>query len=308
MESNVEDRKEWLKWRQTGIGSSDAPIIMGETKWRTPVELYMEKIADEPKEDDSNKWIKEKGNQVEARLRSLFEAVKCETFEPCRIMLAGTPLLASLDGRSVDKRRIVEFKLVGNGGKAAAKNPDLKKWDMAKAGKVPDDYYHQVQHQLLVSNADVLFYCCYLYDAEDKGFKNPMTLDRMCIVEVKADLAWQKDYIQKAAAFWDCVEKKITPGLSKDDFKELKSATKLVTKFLQLKKKYEVIDSQIEELKTEILTLAKADGHPNLICKGVKIQNIQKQGSVDYSKVPQLAGVNLDDYRKSGSNYWQIKT
>ncbi len=39
---------EWLKWRDNGIGASDAPTIMGETRWKPPDSLLREKVYGAP--------------------------------------------------------------------------------------------------------------------------------------------------------------------------------------------------------------------------------------------------------------------
>ncbi len=44
-------RQQWLEYRRSGIGSSDAAIIMGASKWKSPLALYLEKRG-EIKEPD----------------------------------------------------------------------------------------------------------------------------------------------------------------------------------------------------------------------------------------------------------------
>lgn len=39
-----ESRKAWLDARMKGIGGSDAPVIMGAVKWKSPVQLWTEKV------------------------------------------------------------------------------------------------------------------------------------------------------------------------------------------------------------------------------------------------------------------------
>ena len=44
-------KEEWLKWRNKGIGGSDASVICGVNKYKSAVELWMEKTGQlEPKE------------------------------------------------------------------------------------------------------------------------------------------------------------------------------------------------------------------------------------------------------------------
>jgi putative phage-type endonuclease len=48
--SSYSDKEEWLKERQTGIGGSDAGVILGVNPFKTKVELWEEKRADAPVE------------------------------------------------------------------------------------------------------------------------------------------------------------------------------------------------------------------------------------------------------------------
>lgn len=49
--TEVMNRNEWLTWRNKGIGGSDASVICGINKYKSPVELWMEKTGQiEPKE------------------------------------------------------------------------------------------------------------------------------------------------------------------------------------------------------------------------------------------------------------------
>jgi putative phage-type endonuclease len=47
-------RDDWLKWRRQGIGSSDIPPLLGLSKYRTPLQVYMEKRGELP--DDEETW------------------------------------------------------------------------------------------------------------------------------------------------------------------------------------------------------------------------------------------------------------
>lgn len=47
------ERLEWLKNRQTGIGGSDVAAILGLSKWKTPLDVYNDKIAENPVEESN---------------------------------------------------------------------------------------------------------------------------------------------------------------------------------------------------------------------------------------------------------------
>lgn len=52
-------RDAWLAERRTGIGSSDAPVVLGLSKWKSPLRLYYEKLGeatDSPEESEAAEW------------------------------------------------------------------------------------------------------------------------------------------------------------------------------------------------------------------------------------------------------------
>lgn len=40
--------EQWLEYRKTGIGGSDASVVCGINKYRSPVELWLEKTGQLP--------------------------------------------------------------------------------------------------------------------------------------------------------------------------------------------------------------------------------------------------------------------
>ena len=44
MKELVQQSEEWLEFRRSRIGASDAPIIMGVSPWKTHYKLWVEKI------------------------------------------------------------------------------------------------------------------------------------------------------------------------------------------------------------------------------------------------------------------------
>ncbi len=49
------DKEEWLKWRNKGIGGSDAAAIAGLNPWKSPIAVYLEKIGQAPKQEDNER-------------------------------------------------------------------------------------------------------------------------------------------------------------------------------------------------------------------------------------------------------------
>jgi len=58
------NREEWLKARRSGIGASDAAAILGHSRWRSPLDLFCDKIGLAKPETETPEWI-EWGNILE---------------------------------------------------------------------------------------------------------------------------------------------------------------------------------------------------------------------------------------------------
>ena len=46
-------REEWLAWRRTGIGGSDAAAVIGLNPFRSRIEVYADKMGMMPEKEDT---------------------------------------------------------------------------------------------------------------------------------------------------------------------------------------------------------------------------------------------------------------
>ncbi len=184
---------EWLEARRAGIGSSDIPVIAGESPYSTPYSLWAEKVGLlTPEPDADQAELFEIGHLMEPVLLSLYERRTGRHPRRSPQMRVSPDLpwaFASLDA-TAPVRRVVEAKWTHSG-----------RW--GDAG-VPDDVLLQVQWQLFVTGWDV---------ADVVALKGP----RPRIVEVPRD----QDYIDKlvtlASDFWQHVESRTPPDLDGSD-------------------------------------------------------------------------------------------
>ncbi len=141
---------EWLEWRDSGIGGSDAPTIMGENPWKSASSLLAEKLGEV--EPFSGNAATRRGTRLEPEARELYEQIKNTSVEP--ICLQSTKylwMLASLDGMSSDRSAVVEIKC----GEGVYKKT-------ASTKKVPQYYMGQLQHILAVTGLPSIDFFCYL--------------------------------------------------------------------------------------------------------------------------------------------------
>src|SRR5690606_34059824 len=139
----IQGSSEWLILRKSKITATDAPIIMGESPYKSKKELYLEKI-DPNFELKSNDRMR-RGTDLEPVARQMFILTTGVYVEP-RVVLKEWAM-ASLDGIDETGKIIVEIKC-----------PGIKDHEKALNGHVPDHYFAQLQHQMYVCDVDKSFY------------------------------------------------------------------------------------------------------------------------------------------------------
>lgn len=288
MEQNSSD---WLEWRKRGLGASDIPILLGISPWKTPYQLWEEKLG--LAEDDPEKYnfITEKGHRLEPKARALYEiqfdGVDCP---PKLAERKDKPHhRASLDGYNEEKNYCVEIKFVGAGDK----------WKMAQEGKIPDYYMAQMMWQLYVTGGKWNDYVAY----NDKE-------DAIKVIRMEPDIKAIAGIVKKADEFWKLVETKKEPPLTDKDFKKVrdKGLSTLVAELAVVRQGIDPLLKREEELKKAIKE-HEGWNHTRMICDGVKLITKTRRGSVDYKKVisENLPELDLTGYVKPSTTYKEIK-
>lgn len=139
----------WLNARH-GIGGSDASAVLGLSPYKTNVDLYLEKIGQRVPADISGEDYVRYGHDAEPLLRSLFALdhpeYKVEYFGDNMIRNEKYQWAhASLDGELTDqdgRKGILEIKTTN-----ILQSMQCEKW----RDQIPDNYYIQVLHYLLVT-------------------------------------------------------------------------------------------------------------------------------------------------------------
>lgn len=144
------DHASWLKARTYGIGGSDASAVVGMNPYKTNIQLFEEKIGRAIPEDISDKPYVKYGIEAEPLIRSLFQLdypeYTVEHHEHRILRSKMHPFLqASLDGELTDfsgRKGILEIKTTN-----ILQSMQYEKWK----DRIPDNYYIQVLHYLLVT-------------------------------------------------------------------------------------------------------------------------------------------------------------
>lgn len=136
-------REQWLELRRKGIGGSDAAVVCSISKYKSVVELWMDKIGMNPDDYDSEAayW----GRTLEATVRSEFEKRSGLKVRIVPHMMQHSEhyfMLANVDGEVEDPDHgmcIFEAK--------TATIFKSHEWEV----EIPEEYYLQVQHYMAVT-------------------------------------------------------------------------------------------------------------------------------------------------------------
>jgi putative phage-type endonuclease len=137
-------REEWLTWRRKGIGGSDASGIAGLNRWRSPIEIWMEKTGQlEPQELGEAAYWGTVLEDVVAKEFSKRSGLKVQRRNAILQHPKHEFMLANIDRMIHDKDRgkgILECKTAGEYKKG--------EWE---DGLIPEEYALQVHHYLAVT-------------------------------------------------------------------------------------------------------------------------------------------------------------
>lgn len=230
-----QNSKEWSAWRNKGLGASDSGAILGVSEWQTPFELWAEKtgLLKKPEFNSFAKAAVEKGQRLEPEARSFFEKQLGLLFPAITYEHSDYPFIrASLDGHNETINVSLELKC-----------PGVTSFLKAKKGEIPDNYFSQMQMQMLVSEAKLTHYGVY-YKKDEQS--EPETV----LMNVEADPDYQARLLGELIKFWNCVDKKIPPPVN---------ATDLARLVERMKKEFEKFQASMQALN--ILNQAFTSNH-----------------------------------------------
>jgi predicted phage-related endonuclease len=169
---------------------------------------------------------------------------------------------------------------------------------LAKEGKIPDYYNAQIQYGLLISQAK---WCEYVsYSPEDPS---PLVAFR---VFPDQELMEKIDFA--VTNFWlHNVKNKVSPLEQQESFEIKENRIKeLVDKYKALKLEIDLKSSKLEDLENEIKEYLAKHEIKKTRHNGVEISFLERKGNVDYGKIPELKGVDLEKYRKNPTGYFKF--
>lgn len=134
------DRHEWLNARKRGIGGSDASVVLGFNRWKSPFQLYLEKTGEYSEEIDNEAiyW----GNTLEDIVAKEFQKRTGKKVRRRHQMFVHPEhefMIANIDRDVVGEKALLECKTTNAFNSGA--------WD---GDEIPAEYICQVQHYMAV--------------------------------------------------------------------------------------------------------------------------------------------------------------
>lgn len=143
--AEMADEKKWLAARREGIGGSDASVIVGLNRWKSPFQLWLEKTGKAEAEDLSGNEYVYWGKVLEEAVANRFcELTGKKVQRRGLLQMDEYPYIrASVDRMVVGENAGLECKTC-NGFSA-------KEWE---DDEVPAAYYVQCQHYMMVTGSE----------------------------------------------------------------------------------------------------------------------------------------------------------
>lgn len=295
-----EDRDAWLRARRTGIGASEVAAVFGESRWKSAIELYADKIGGERTDDEATEaqfW----GLRLERIIADVFAARTGRTIEWSGLMLRSKAhpwALATLDAQNWEHQGDSPWPL------------DSKTASVFKQGEwydgPPREYYLQAQQQMLVTGAPRATLACLLGG------------QRLVWCDVERNDIEIRRIVHAGRLFWDkCVTARTPPAPDGSD-----SASHALQRIypegtnacVQLGAEFETLydeltdlkahEKQLESRRAEIEARFKAalgTAELGFTPTGNSVSWKSRRGSIDYKRAVEALGVarkELEQYRR----------
>jgi putative phage-type endonuclease len=267
----VQGSAEWHEHRRRYRNASETPVVLGVSPWQTPYQLWQYKLGLLQPEVTAAMLH---GTQLEPQARAAYEASTGHVMQP--LVLVDGEYSSSLDGITLAGERLVEIK-------CPYKGRDSTLWQTVVAGEIPEHYRWQMQHQLMVSKAEVAD--LFVFDG-GLGLRVEVKPEPECWARIHE--GWER--------FASFVASKTAPPLSKGDVRQRDDAewVEAAAAYIEAKRAADQVLRTLDDAKGKLIALTS---HSSEAGGGVTVTRYWRKGSIDYTKIEELRTMNLDRYR-----------
>jgi putative phage-type endonuclease len=138
------NREQWIEERRKAVGGSDAAAVCGMSRWRSPLDIYLDKIGESPEQEETPDM--RRGTLLEPVVRQMYcDETGNSVFTPSGIVHSTRYpwAIANIDAVT-DDNVVVELKT----------SRTKQGWGDPGSSEIPVEYLFQVQHYMAVRNAN----------------------------------------------------------------------------------------------------------------------------------------------------------
>lgn len=184
-------REQWLEYRRSGIGGSDAAAILGLNQYSSPYRVFLDKTG-QLEEREDNEAMRQ-GRDLEDYVAKRWEEATGKKVQRCNFILRSEEhdvMFANVDRMVVGEKAILECKTTSVYNRSDFEN-----------GQIPPSYYCQCMHYMAVTGYDTAYLAVLVLN---KGFYH---------FEIKRDEKEIQSLIEAEEKFWNNhVKEQLPPG------------------------------------------------------------------------------------------------
>jgi len=271
---------QWLEMKFTHLGGSYAPILMGESIFSTPFQLW-QKMLLKIKTPDNGAFAR--GRALEPIARELYQqdlAQYCGINEDLITPVVQSNeypwMIASLDGCTPDLKRACEIKCVNR-----------EDHELSYKGQIPKHYFGQLQHIIHILDLKKIDYISYHPDAARAYVR----------LEIDRDNDYISRYLETAQKFYEDLCTFTEPKKTQKDYEDFTQNLDYraaEAAYIDLCSKLDVIAWQKTVIKNKMIEMS---GGKNINGAYTRMTNYFSKGHIEYNKIPVLQEIDLEVYR-----------
>lgn len=283
--------KKQIEERRTGIGGSDVAALLGYSKWKTPVQLFLEKTGQLPNEENTNEFIYW-GNVLEPVIRDEYSKrnnVSVTIDDITHRHLKHNFMIANVDGWIEGKKGLLECKTAG-----AFK---ASEWGDEGCDNIPTEYLLQCAHYAAVCDVEYVDIAVLIGGQQFKTYRydRNSTLENQ-IIDIESNF-WNNHVLKNVPPEIKTQEDvNLLYPANSDDYKQIDDS------ILFLVNQYKAIKDSIKELEEKMeysrLKISEAIG----LSSGLKLHDLTiatyKLQSANRFDVTKFKTVHPDLYKQ----------
>lgn len=282
--------EEWFEARKGKLTGSNIGAALGVNPWKTPEDLIRSMVREYhgAESEFSGNVATEYGTLHEPLATMEYFGKTGNHVEECGffVHLEHDWLGASPDGL-INDEGLIEIKCPF--GLRNKKGPDL----VFKTPEQQPHYYAQMQVEMACAGRS----WCDFYQWTPNGDS---------IYRVDFDPAWWEENLPKLKAFYDLYLIELdNPAHLEPKLLEINTlgAKSLIAEYDCICATIDNAAARKKEIMSEIIAIAK---ERDAVIHGRKLTHIERKGNVQYAKIPELKGLDLEQYRAKPSSFWKF--